>query len=183
MADYKDIGGKTVQDLDAPKILLDLAALYPSMGSPVGRRERFTSLSAYPDIAIPLLISKAKSDHDVERLAEVAELFSSMASALSSLYEHFTQYGESWSPCFIESVLRAIRWSSHTRTESGNQQLVTMISRWMSSTDPDVRQAVAETLAAMPADRARSMLGTMQSTESDRDVLDAIDESIQYFSR
>lgn len=174
---------QAVQDLDAPKILLDLAALYPSMGSSAGRRERFASFSRYPDIAIPLLISKARSDHDVERLAEVSELLTSVKSALRRVYDHFTQYGENWSPCFIESVLRAIRWSSHARSESANQQLVTMLSRWMTSTDPDVRQAVAETLAVLPADRALRMLGSMKSSESNSDVLDAIEDTLQYFGR
>jgi hypothetical protein len=176
-------GRQAVQDHDAPKILLELAALYPSMGSPSGRLERFATFSRYPDIAIPLLISKARSDHDVERLAEVAELLSSVKSALRSVFDYFAEYGENWNPCFIECVLRAIRWSSFTRSASANQQLVTMISRWMTATDPDVRQAVAETLAVLPADHALSMLGSMQSSESDSDVLDAIDEAIQYFHR
>jgi hypothetical protein len=166
----------TVEDQQTRKSVNFVLDVYSSLGQHAGRAERQSAFRAAGPRAIRLLIQKAKSETDIERLAEIASLIASVgefstADILPVLSAPATLRGE-----FIETILRAIRWRRNGLPENEASELASVLRTLREIPDKDVRESTYETAEVLPHRMALRFLEESRQHETDGQLLAVIDE-------
>ena len=169
---------KAIELLASEKAVRSLSQVYPTMGSPRGRAERQRIWRRYPRIALAVLLAKARSDEDIERLAEVAAVLAEVGATLRDLFfSEIQRLAPTGTDSFAEAALQAIRWLDGPFTTNDQARLTVILTPLSQATDADVRQSVAETAAQLPQAEALDLLNSLQENETDEDVIEAIEET------
>lgn len=130
---------------------------YKHLGSINGRQERAALWRQHERQAAAVLVARARFDEDLERLAEAAEILADLGQpgleeAINGLLD------DQHSDAYIETLLRALRWSSAVADSAMKRELAERLERLLSE-DDDIGEAAIDTIVhLLPIVKAREIL-------------------------